>query len=137
TPFHSAAEKFEKEFREPSKEEMVQLFSDQYSALVNKAMQKEPDLNRWLTAGGKPAGEDIEERYRLGQRQVAQYVDWSTENQPYIWYDSEGWNGLDISEADGYAPGQGVELYFMAERGAVMVRGVIGRCVSESAGSVR
>ena len=137
TAFHSAAEKFEKEFREPSKEEMVQLFSDQYSALVNKAMQKEPDLNRWLTAGGKPAGEDIEERYRLGQRQVAQYVDWSTENQPYIWYDSEGWNGFDISEADGYAPAQGLELYFKVELGGVMVRGYIDQLVSEDDGSVR
>src|SRR5690606_41323457 len=98
---------------------MVQLFSDQYSALVNKARQKEPDLNRWLTAGGKPAGEDIEERYRLGQSQVAQYVDWSTENQPDIWSEGGGWKQFDISVVEDYAPAQGLQLYFKIGRAHV------------------
>jgi putative RecB family exonuclease len=124
TAFHSAAEKFEKEFREPTAEEMVQLFSDQYSAMVNKAMDQEPDLNRWMTANKKPAGQDIEERYALGQSQVARYVEWSNENEPEIWVDGEGWNGADISEAP-TNPKMGLELYFKVELGGVVVRGYI------------
>jgi putative RecB family exonuclease len=124
TAFHSAAEKFEKEYREPSAEEMVQLFSDQYSALVNKALDKEPNLDRWLTASKKPAGQDIEERYALGQQQVARYVEWSQENQPEIWVDGEGWNGFDIEDAP-TNPTQGLELYFKVELGGVVVRGYI------------
>jgi len=136
TAFHSAAEKFEKELREPSEEEMVQLFSDQYSALVNKAMNQEPDLSRWLTAGGKDAGTDIEDRYALGQQQVREYVRWSTENQPEIWIDGEGWNGADIEDAP-LNPTMGLELYFKAELGGVVVRGYIDQLIQEDDGSVR
>lgn len=107
TAFHSAAEELEKSGRAKGEEEIVQLFSDQYSALVNKAMDKEPDLSRWMTAGGKPAGQDIEERYRLGQSQVRDYVRWSKEKKPVISY----------VKKDG-DPVPGLELYFKVELGA-------------------
>jgi putative RecB family exonuclease len=131
TAFHSAAEKFEKEFREPSEEEMVQLFSDQYSAMVNGAMYKEPDLNRWMTVGGKPAGQDIEERYALGQSQVRDYVRWSKENEPEIWHDNEGWNGFGIADAPLHDTTMGLELYFKVELGGVIVRGYIDQVVRD------
>jgi putative RecB family exonuclease len=136
TAFHSAAEKFEKGMGMYSSDDMVQLFSDQYSALVNKALDKEPDLNRWLTASKKPAGQDIEERYALGQKQVARYVEWSNEHQPAIWLDSEGWNGYDIADAP-TNPTQGLELYFKVDLGGVAVRGYIDQLISEDDGSVR
>jgi putative RecB family exonuclease len=131
TAFHSAAEEFEKGFRESSEEEMVQLFSDQYSAMVNGAMYKEPDLNRWMTANGKPAGQDIEERYALGQSQVRDYVRWSKENEPEIWHDNEGWNGFDIADAPMYDTTMGLELYFKVELGGVVVRGYIDQVVMD------
>lgn len=138
TAFHSAAEKFEKEIREPSEEEMVQLFSDQYSAMVNGAMHKEPDLNRWMTANKKPAGQDIEERYRLGQDQVRDYVRWSNENQPEIWLEgSDLWDGHDISEAPLHDLKMGLEMYFKVELGGVVVRGYIDQLVTEPDSSVR
>ncbi|WP_395759492.1 PD-(D/E)XK nuclease family protein [Streptomyces althioticus] len=126
TAFHSAAEELEKSGRAKGEEEIVQLFSDQYSALVNKAMDKEPDLSRWMTAGGKPAGQDIEERYRLGQSQVRDYVRWSKEKKPVISY----------VKKDG-DPVPGLELYFKVELGGVVVRGYIDQLVSEDDGSVR
>jgi putative RecB family exonuclease len=132
TAFHSAAEKFEKEFREPSEEEMVQLFSDQYAAMVNGAMHKEPNLDRWMTANKKPAGADIEERYRLGQSQVRDYVRWSKENQPEIWMEgSDLWDGHDISEAPNYDLKMGLEMYFKVELGGVQVRGYIDQLVRD------
>ncbi|MGC9439272.1 RecB family exonuclease [Streptomyces sp. WG5] len=138
TAFHSAAEKFEKEFRVPSEEEMVQLFSDQYSAMVNGAMYKEPDLSRWMTANKKPAGLDIEERYRLGQSQVRDYVRWSKENQPEIWVEgADLWDGHDISDAPTHDLKQGLELYFKVELGGVVVRGYIDQLLQEDDGSVR
>lgn len=126
TAFHAAAEKFEKEFREPSSEEMVQLFSDRYSTLVNKALGQEPDLNRWLTGGQKPAGQDIEDRYVLGQKQVARYVEWSKETKPVISYVKDG---DDRKVA--------LELYFKVELGGVVVRGYIDQLVTEEDSSVR
>jgi putative RecB family exonuclease len=138
TAFHSAAEKFEKEFREPSEEEMVRLFSDQYSVMVNGAMYKEWDLNRWMTANKKPAGADIEDRYKLGQSQVREYVKWSKENQPDIWMEgSDLWDGHDISEAPTHDLKMGLELYFKVELGGVVVRGYIDQLVQEDDGSVR
>ncbi|KQX43527.1 hypothetical protein ASD97_25990 [Streptomyces sp. Root63] len=132
TAFHSAAEKFEKEYRIPSEEEMVQLFSDQYSALVNKAMRKEPDLNRWMTAMKKPAGQDIEDRYKLGQSQVREYVRWSNVNQPEIWSDGDDlWDGRDIEDAPRHDLTLGLELYFKVELGGIAVRGYIDQIVRD------
>lgn len=127
TAFHSAAEALEKSGRAKGEEELVQLFSDQYSALVNKALDQEPDLGNWLTAGGKLAGRDIEDRYRLGQDQVREYVKWSLENRPVITYvkSPEGERKL------------GLELYFKVELGGVVVRGYIDQLVSEEDSSVR
>ncbi|BET51785.1 hypothetical protein RGQ21_67670 [Kitasatospora aureofaciens] len=127
TAFHSAAEEFEKSGRAKSEKEMVKLFSDQYAAMVNGAMQKEPELSRWMTANKKPAGQDIEERYRLGQSQVRDYVRWSMENKPVITRtrDRKGEEKL------------GLELYFKVELGGVVVRGYIDQLVTEDDGSVR
>lgn len=123
TAFHSAAEKFEKEHREASEEEMVQIFSDQYSTMVNGAMSKEPDLSKWMTAMKKPAGQDIEDRYKLGQSQVREYVQWSKKNKPAIWVTPDG--------------KQALELYFKVEIGGVQVRGYIDQLIDEPDETVR
>jgi len=115
TAFHSAAEKFEKEARTPSEEEMIQFFSDRYSALVNKSMKEEPNLDRWMTANKKPAGQDIEDRYKLGQNQVRDYARWSKENKPSF---------VTVKDDKGEKK-IGLELYFKVELGGVMVRGYI------------
>ncbi|MET9816889.1 PD-(D/E)XK nuclease family protein [Streptomyces sp. NPDC006355] len=130
TAFHSAAEALEKSGRAKGEEELVQLFSDQYSALVNKALDQEPDLGRWMTANKNPAGKDIEDRYVLGQQQVRDYVKWSKENEPDIWVDDEGWNGFDPEEAP-LSPTMGLELYFKVELGGVVVRGYIDQIIRE------
>lgn len=127
TAFHSAAEEYERAGRARSEEELVQLFSDQYSALINKALDQEPDLSRWLTAGGKPAGQDIEDRYRIGQEQVRQYARWSDETKPVITY---------VKTPDGERK-LGLELYFKVTIGGVVVRGYIDQLVTEIDGSVR
>lgn len=126
TAFHSAAEELEKSGRSKREEELVQLFSDQYSSLINRDMQREPDLTRWMTANKKPAGQDIEDRYRLGQQQVQGYVRWSNENKPVISY----------VKKDG-DPTPGLEVSFMVELGGVKVRGVIDQLVTEDDDSVR
>lgn len=121
TAFHSAAEELEKSGRAKSEEEMVQLFSDQYSALVNKAMDQEPDLSRWMTANKKSAGQDIEDRYTLGQNQVRDYVKWSKENKPVI---------SRVRDFKGEVK-LGLELYFNVNLGGVQVRGYIDQLLDE------
>lgn len=115
TAFHSAAEEFERSARTATEDEMVQLFSDQYSALVNKALAKEPNLDWWMTALKKPAGEDIADRYQLGQQQVREYVKWSKENQPEM-----AW--VENSKGERVI---GLEVGFNVELGGVKVRGFI------------
>lgn len=127
TAFHAAAEQYEKGGRANTADEMVDLYSDRYSALVNKELDKEPDLDNWMTAGGKPAGQDIEDRYSLGQSQVRDYVKWSLENKPVITRTRE-WSG-EVK--------LGLELYFCVELGGVKVRGYIDQLVTEEDGTVR
>ncbi|MEU9258992.1 PD-(D/E)XK nuclease family protein [Streptomyces sp. NPDC048212] len=121
TAFHSAAEALELSGRAKGEEELVQLFSDQYAALVNKAMQKEPNLDWWMTAMKKPAGQDIEDRYKLGQQQVRDYVKWSNEAKPITSYVMDPEKGRKV----------GLELYFKVELGGVPVRGYIDMLVCE------
>ncbi|MFE4513780.1 RecB family exonuclease [Kitasatospora sp. NPDC056783] len=121
TAFHSAAEAVERSGRLMTEEAAVQLFSDEYSVLVNKALDQESDTNRWLSASGSGA-DDIERRYVLGQEQTAQYVRWAQEHQPAIWRTPE--------------EKQALELYFQVELGGVMVRGYIDQLIAE-AGAVR
>jgi putative RecB family exonuclease len=122
TAFHSAAEAAERSGRAMGAEEAVQLFSDHYSALVNKALDQEPNLDRWLSASGSGA-EDIERRYALGQDQTRQYVEWAREHGPKIWATPSGEDAL--------------ELYFEVEIGSVSVRGYIDQLIADSDGSIR
>ncbi|WP_063793996.1 RecB family exonuclease [Streptomyces graminilatus] len=114
--FHSAAEAYEKSDRTMSAEEAVVIFSDEYEAETNKALDEESNTDRWLSAGRYSGGEDIERRYALGQKQTAYYVEWAKEKGPVIWKTPDGVPAL--------------ELYFMVELGGVQVRGYIDQLVT-------
>ncbi|MFE5542788.1 PD-(D/E)XK nuclease family protein [Streptomyces sp. NPDC056534] len=124
TAFHSAAEAWERSSRAMRPEEVTDLFHDEYSALVNAALDREPDTDRWLAAGRYTGGEDIERRYGLGMEQTAAYVEWSQTNEPAIW--TEPGTG-----------GPALELSFMVELGGVKVRGFIDQALEEIDGKIR
>jgi putative RecB family exonuclease len=89
---------------------------------VNKALDKEPNTDRWLSANGT-GGEDIERRYVLGQEHTRRYVEWAQEKQPEIWMTPSGDDAL--------------ELYFKTEIGGIQVRGYIDQLVFEPDDSLR
>lgn len=122
TAFHLAAEGIERSGRRMAQEEAVQIFSDEYAVLVNKALDQEPDTTRWLSVSGSGA-EDIERRYVLGQEQTRQYWEWTQEHEPAIWSTSDDQPGL--------------ELGFEVEIGGVVVRGFIDQVIVEPDGSAR
>ncbi|MFD7257161.1 RecB family exonuclease [Streptomyces sp. NPDC059874] len=122
TSFHTACEAVERSGRQMSTKAAVTLFSNEYSAAVNRALEDEPDLNRWMTAGPDGAS-DIEARYTLGQEQTASYVRWTKENEPELWKAEDGTLG--------------VELHLTAEIGGVRVQGYIDQLVTEPDGSIR
>ncbi|MCM1967812.1 PD-(D/E)XK nuclease family protein [Streptomyces sp. G1] len=122
TAFHSAAEAFELSGRTMSADEAVSLFSERYSALVNKGLDKEPNTDHWLSANGA-GGEDIERRYALGQQQTRRYVEWASEDNSKTWCTPDGQPA--------------VELYFLVELGGVKVRGFIDQLVLDEDGTVR
>ncbi|MGW2713696.1 PD-(D/E)XK nuclease family protein [Streptomyces argyrophyllae] len=116
TAFHTAAEAWERSSRRMEPEEVVDIFRDEYTALVNKALDKEPDTDLWLAAGRYTGGEDIERRYNLGIEHTRAYVEWSRNNEPAIW----------TEPTDG---GPALELYFMVELGGIKVRGYIDQVI--------
>ncbi|MGJ3559615.1 RecB family exonuclease [Streptomyces sp. INA 01156] len=123
TAFHSAAEAWERSDRTMEPEAVQEVFHDEYTALVNEALDKEPDTDKWLAAGRYTGGEDIERRYFLGLEHTAAYVEWSQVNQPDIWTTPEGEPGL--------------ELAFMVELGGIKVRGFIDQLLKVKGGAVR
>ncbi|MFJ7907517.1 PD-(D/E)XK nuclease family protein [Kitasatospora sp. NPDC096204] len=122
TAMHSAAEAIERSGRQMGVEEAVQLFSDEYAAAINAALEQEPDTDRWLAASGSGAA-DIERRYVLGQEQTRRYWEWAHEHRPAIWSTATGEPGL--------------ELGFEVEIGGVTVRGFIDQVLREDASTAR
>jgi putative RecB family exonuclease len=105
-------------------DEVVEVFHDEYTALTNKALDKEPDTDVWLAAGRYTGGEDIERRYFLGIEQTRAYVEWSLTNEPDIWTEP-----TDAEPA--------LELSFVVELGGVKVRGFIDQALDEGENTVR
>ncbi|MFI5877547.1 PD-(D/E)XK nuclease family protein [Streptomyces sp. NPDC051445] len=120
--FHSAIETFEEGGRRLDAESTAELFSQDYSNRINHELNKEPNLDRWLTAG-PDGGADIEARYVLGREQTKAYVLWAKDNGPDLWKASDG--------------RQGIELHLQAEIGGVQVQGYIDQLPQEPDGSVR
>lgn len=122
TAFHSAIEEYERGGRKADAGTVADLFSQGYSQAAIKALDKEPDLSKWLTAG-PDGGSDIEARYVLGRQQAADYVNWSKEHGPSLWKAPDG--------------RLGVELHVQAEIGGVQVQGYIDQLPEEPDESVR
>jgi putative RecB family exonuclease len=118
TAFHSAAEAFERSSRTLEADEVTDLFHEQYTDMVNKALELEPNTDKWLAAGRYTGGEDIERRYVLGMDQTAAYVEWSKVNRPALWTEPN-------------KGGPALELSFMVELGGIKVRGFIDQALEE------
>jgi putative RecB family exonuclease len=104
-------------------EEVAEVFHDEYTALTNAALEKEPNTDVWLAAGRYTGGEDIERRYFLGLEHTRAYVEWSLKNEPAIWKEPDETPALELS--------------FMVELGGVKVRGFIDQALDEGEGTVR
>ncbi|MFC8099424.1 RecB family exonuclease [Streptomyces sp. NPDC057363] len=122
TAFHGASETYEIGGRKADEGFIADLFSQDYSAAVNRDLDREPDLKQWMTAG-PDAASDIESRYVLGREQTKAYVRWAQKNGPALWKDEKG--------------KPGVELHLTANIGGIKVQGYIDQLVSEPDGSVR
>lgn len=122
TAFHSTVEAFELSNRTMGEEEAVQLFSEEYTALVNRSLDWEPDTDKWLSANGS-GGDDILRRHGVGVNQVTEYVRQYRGSPSPTYVTAEGRPGL--------------ELHFMVELGGVMVQGFIDQLVYDPDGSVR
>jgi putative RecB family exonuclease len=124
TAFHSAAEAWERSSRTMEPQEVEAIFCDEYTDMVDKALDKWPDTDQWMSAGRYTGGEDIERRFLLGLEQTGAYVEWSQVTEPVIWTEpTEG--------------GPALELSFMVELGGVKVRGFIDQALDEGEGTVR
>ncbi|MEV3860726.1 PD-(D/E)XK nuclease family protein [Streptomyces sp. NPDC050095] len=124
TAFHSAAEAWERSARTMDDEAVRGVFREQYTDMVTKALEMEPNTDLWLSAGRYSGGEDIERRYRLGLEQTTAYVAWTRTAAPSIWT---------LPESGEPA----LELYFMVELGGIKVRGYIDQVLEDSERSVR
>jgi putative RecB family exonuclease len=121
TAFHAAIETYEEGGRELTAAQVADLFHADYTALVNKALKEDPNLDHWMTAG-TDGQSDIEARYVLGMEQTRAYVRWAEENKPAIWKDEKG---------------PGIERHLTADIGGVTVQGYVDQLLAEPDGSVR
>lgn len=87
TAYHSATEWFDREMfaghpilLEAGRQKLAQVWAAEYSAEIERAREKEPDLSKWFTAGrpskDKPHGEDVEWWRNAGADMVQRYADW-------------------------------------------------------------
>lgn len=123
TAFHAAIETYEKGERKLTADQVADLFHLDYTRLVNKSLQEEPNLDHWMTAG-TDGQSDIEARYALGMAQTRAYVEWATEHKPAIWKD----------QVTGKL---GVERHLTAEIGGVNVQGYVDQLLDRPNGAVR
>lgn len=72
---HAAVEHYERSRRTASLEDCINAYVERWDDEMAVALRKQPDINGWLRGGRKQAKADIEERYELGQRQVAEYIE--------------------------------------------------------------
>ncbi|MFE9660325.1 PD-(D/E)XK nuclease family protein [Streptomyces sp. NPDC005955] len=123
TAVHAAVEEYEVSGRALDASEAVAVFSENYSRGVRADLAAEPNLDRWMTAGGAAGRSDIESRYALGMDQTRAYVEWAEEHQPSIWKGEGG--------------ELGIEKHLTAEIGGVTVQGYVDQLVNQPDNSVR
>ncbi|MGI5196947.1 RecB family exonuclease [Streptomyces sp. CA-288835] len=119
--FHAAIETYEEGGRRLTADQVADLFHADYTALVNKSLKDEPNLDWWMTAG-TDGQSDIEARYVLGMEQTRAYVRWAEENEPVIWKDEQG---------------PGIERHLTADLAGVTVQGYVDQLLAKPDGSVR
>ncbi|MFD8886438.1 RecB family exonuclease [Streptomyces erythrochromogenes] len=120
--FHGAIETYEGEGRTRTADQVADLFHEDYTARVNKALALEPNLDYWMTAGADGQS-DIEARYVLGMEQTRAYVRWAEDHRPVIWKDSAGQPGI--------------ETHLTADIGGVRVQGYVDQLLARPDGTVR
>lgn len=64
---------------------VIDAFVETWETLIEKSMQKQPDLDAWMTGGRKKAAKDIEDRYALGKEQIADYIEYAKVDPLKVW----------------------------------------------------
>jgi CRISPR/Cas system-associated exonuclease Cas4 (RecB family) len=105
---HEAIEQWELSGR---KIDAVAAFNQSYIRMAGEAAQRSPDLDTWLRGGRKSTKKDVEDRFREGAAQVADYVESALAAPWEIYTLPDGTKAL--------------ELMFSVQLGGCTVRGSI------------
>ena len=95
--YHSTTEWLDREMfaghpvlLEAGRRKLAQVWADEFTAEVEAAREKEPDLSKWFTAGkptkDKPNGEDVDWWRPAGEKMVQAYADWWEAKPPWRLY---------------------------------------------------
>ncbi|MEU8086373.1 PD-(D/E)XK nuclease family protein [Micromonospora sp. NPDC049101] len=95
TAFHSAAEMWEKNFRQDFPGDIIDFYTAEYDRLIAADMEREPDLSRWMTGGRTRAEDDIARRRVRGAEQVQGYMDYALADPGRVWTDQDGLPALE------------------------------------------
>ncbi|MEU1881937.1 PD-(D/E)XK nuclease family protein [Streptosporangium sp. NPDC020072] len=82
---HAAIEAYEKSWRTISVAEAEDVFEQVWVRGVAEALEREPDLDAWMTGGKKKTEKDIEDRHLAGAGQVRTYVEYVATDPLRVW----------------------------------------------------
>lgn len=125
---HAVLEYWEKNGRQPTYEDLVEVFSTEYQKEVAQYTEVTPNFDYWFMSGPYHAEEDLPRRYEIGLEQVQKYIDW-TEAHPEekVWFapSTEEDKTPDDSGAIGDYGKPAIELPFSIDLDGTKVRGFI------------
>lgn len=82
---HSGIELWEKSRRTATLNAVQDAFHETWEALIALALERQPNLDAWMTGGRKKASKDIEDRYILGKEQIATYIEYAKVDPLRVW----------------------------------------------------
>lgn len=120
---HVAMEKWELSDRKLTRDELVEIYREEFARSIEEQAETTPNLQFWFGSGPYPGPVDIERRWEVGENQLLSLVDWC-EAHP----DQKTWTTPDGEKA--------IELEFNVELGGVPVKGFIDQIVETEDGLI-
>jgi putative RecB family exonuclease len=121
--FHETAEYWERRGRKDPLEVLEKWYEEAWWREINAAMEREPDVNKWLVAGRKKPDKDLEDRHAAGWQQAQDYVEFALADKR--------WRLLEFYEDE-----PAVEVGFDIMLGSVRVVGYIDQIIEWEDGRI-
>lgn len=119
---HVAMEEWERSERTKSREELIEIYREEFIRSVNEQAEDTPNFDYWFGSGPYSGPVDLERRFGVGETQLLGLLDYCEQSKDVIW---------ETPDND-----KAIELEFNVELGGVMVKGFIDQIVETPSGLI-